>query len=95
VAHPIPQTYRLECIRSTIFNVAPVRIYKGKLNVFLSAGTCQQVERLKHETDLLVPELRQSIDVESAHLLVLQEIGSPGWDVEQTHDVHQSGLARP
>ncbi len=59
-----------------------------------SGGAGQQIERLKHKSDFLVPDGGKFIIVELAHQPSGQPIFSRSWCIQAPNQVHESRFAR-
>jgi len=54
----------------------------------------QEVERLKDEANLLVPDAGELVVVHLARLLAVQQVGALAWRVQAANQVHQRRFAR-
>src|SRR5436190_416114 len=64
------------------------------LHVVQGAGARDQVEALKHESDLSVADASEVVVVESRHVGAVEDIAAAGRHVQAPDDVHQGRLAR-
>ena len=70
------------------------RVHERQLDVAQRRRARQQVERLKDEADLFIPDARELVVVHLAHLLAVQEIRAFAGRVEAPDEIHQRRLAR-
>ena len=69
-------------------------IHERQLDVVQGGCARQQIERLKDEPDLLVPDARQLVVVHARHFLAVQEVAALARRVEAPDQIHQRRLAR-
>ena len=63
-------------------------IQKGKLHVFQSVETGDQMESLKDEADVSASDIRLFIVGQAGNVLAFEEISSGRWDVQTSQNVH-------
>ena len=82
--------------RTTTTNGPPLaRIDHRQLDIFKRGVARQQVEGLKDEPDLLVPELRELHLVPGLDRLAVEDVGAGVGPVERADDVEHGALAEP
>src|SRR5262245_2959103 len=65
-----------------------------KLDILHCTGTCQQIERLEHESDVPIADCGEGGIIERCDLNALEIIGAAGWTIEASENVYERGLAR-
>jgi hypothetical protein len=73
--------------------VLHVRVHQRQLDVVERVGARQQIERLEHEPDLLIADVRHLVVGHGRYLLVLELVGALGRSVETADDVHERRFA--
>src|SRR4029453_5878604 len=68
-------------------------INQRQLRVLARRCAAQQIETLKHETELAIADLRELITIEPGNVCIIQEILTGTWPVEAAKDVHERRFA--
>ena len=78
-----------------VAHVTVLRAVKQRqLHIFARRGAGQQIETLKHKTDLAIANVGELIAIEARNVRVIQEILAGTRPVQATEDVHQRRFAR-
>ena len=95
VGHPVVELDQVQRGRRRKFAAGRrhTGVDQGQLHVVKRRRPGQQVEGLKDETDLLVPDERQLVVVHDTDILSVQPIRTAGGRVETADEVHQRRLA--
>ena len=96
VRDTIGQTDAVECRGGHRFRIALAAaavVEQWQLHVLERARTCEQIESLKDESDLLVADRSQLILVERLDMNIVEQIVARRRRVETTENVHQRRLA--
>ncbi|MPM96632.1 hypothetical protein SDC9_143797 [bioreactor metagenome] len=69
-------------------------INQGQLYIFQHAEILHQIILLKNKPDLLVADVAELLVAQLPHVHPIQQVVSPGGDVQTAQHVHHGGLSR-